>query len=344
MKDREPDIMAAGEQMMDEAGEPGEQITDEAQAMANLELDIMAALEMDSSSQLTSVADDTSSSTQISETTPGRVSLSVASHGNAAGKPPCGQRFPTAPVEKICAGCLRILGISLCFFDHTKTVAWPYKNGDGIWCNDCFVNWRTCFSQSQPLSLLKQWITSNARNKEVWTLHLLASLMIRYEDKVQQIRLSLVEARIPSIKFLCRLLNVPLCPHVVVRFADLSSSCWSSRRADVKAENLLMLGDGNGSTELGVWMPVTDSDPSHPKQHGGTLLDRGALGCPSLRPHLWTTRSEDLACLQEFGFNTPDSAVPAEQAEAIVEAEDGDTSKIATKKQRSDRQMQEGIG
>ena len=283
--------------------EAGEQVMHEAQAMADLELDIMAALEMGSQSQLTSVeavVEETSASTQIFGARDSQCvsPTSVASHANAADQPPGGRRLSTALVEKICAGCLRIFAVSLCFFDITKTVAWPYKNGDGAWCNDCFVNWRTCFSQSQPLSLLKQWITSNAHNKEVWTLHLLASLMIRYEDKVQQIRVAHVEARIPSIKFLCRLLNVPLCPHVVVRFADLTSSCWSSRRAEVKAENLLMIGDGNGSTELGVWMPLTDSEPTHPKQRGGTLLDRSALGCASLRPHLWTTKSEDLACLQ----------------------------------------------
>ena len=133
---------------------------------------------------------------------------------------------------KACKGCMRVYGKSRCFFSPTEFVQWGFPNGRGKYCADCYSTWRTCMRHSHPLGMLEPWITMSEENTEKWTLFLIGSIMLRFENI--QPRLAIVTTRCESIKFSCRLLCVPLKRPVSLFPWRISSVGNSSRRSVAK--------------------------------------------------------------------------------------------------------------
>ena len=128
-------------------------------------------------------------------------------------------------------------------------------------------------------------------------------MLLRFEG-IAQIRLPLVQQRMEGIKFIFRMLNLPLCSFTVVRLQDFfANPRWENRRAEVTAQNLVMINEPSG-TELGLWLPADSLEHGHQV----ALPD---MGNHSLRPLVVTSRMQDLELLQNLGLRA-DLAAPAE--------------------------------
>ena len=202
--------------------------------------------------------------------------------------------------HKSCKGCKRVYGKSRNFFAPTEFVQWGFSNGRGNYCAGCYITWRTCMSHSHPLGMLESWIYMSEENTEKWTLFLVASIMLRFEDT--QPRLANVTTRCESIKFIFRLLCLPLRPSVVVSVAYLfRSPQFEALRSKVTAENLVTLCTDDGYS-AGVWLPVPDVK-AHP-------IARLGSSTTYLNSQIFTSSASDAELVAEhFGTEAPSSGL-----------------------------------